>query len=85
MFYVFPAKRERQGFPAYYDGCSPEEMSKNLGDAGIAVKEIRYYFTSSYFMFFVPLYLAWRLMSYPFMKFWPHRYCETFVFIGEKT
>lgn len=84
LFSVFPAKRERQGFPAYYDGCTPAEMQKNMRSAGIAPVDVKYYFVSSYFMFFFPFYLFWRVATYPFMRFWPHRYCETFILIGEK-
>jgi 2-polyprenyl-6-hydroxyphenyl methylase/3-demethylubiquinone-9 3-methyltransferase len=82
LFSVFPSKRERQGFPANYDGCTPGEMEENMRRAGIRPVEIKYYFVSSYFMFFVPLYLFWRLATYPMMRFWPHRYCETFIVVG---
>lgn len=82
LFFVFPGKRERQGFPAFYDGCTPAELRKNMLRAHICCTEIRYYFTSSYFMFFVPVYLVWRLLTFPLMKLWPSRYCETFVFMG---
>ncbi|MGX5673557.1 class I SAM-dependent methyltransferase [Thermomonas fusca] len=84
LFSVFPSKRERQGFPAHYDGCTPREMIKNMADFGIELVECRYYFVSSYFMFFFPLYLLWRLANYPLMRFWPERYCETFLLIGKK-
>lgn len=82
LFFIFPSKRERQGFPAHYDGCTPGEMEANMRRAGIRPVEIKYYFVSSYFMFFFPLYLFWRLATYPLMKFWPHRYCETFIAVG---
>lgn len=84
LFWIFPSKRERQGFPAHYDGCTPAEIERNMRDAGIRVEEFRYYFVSSYFMFFVPLYLFWRLATWPFMRLWPHRYCETFIVFGVK-
>lgn len=84
LFYVYPAKRERQGYPAHYDGCTPQELERNLRDAGVRVTGFRYFFTSSYFMFFAPLYLFWRMATWPLMRLWPHRYCETFICIGEK-
>lgn len=84
LFSIFPSKRERQGFPAHYDGCTPGEMEVNMRLAGIRPVEIRYYFVSSYFMFFTPLYLFWRLATFPLMKFWPHRYCETFIVVGRR-
>lgn len=85
LFSVFPEKRERQGFPAHYSGCTPAEMVANMRDAGVDCVEVRLFFVSSYFMFFVPLYLFWRLATLPFMTLWPNRYCETFIFIGRKS
>lgn len=84
LFAIFPEKRERQGFPAHYSGCTPSEMVANMREAGIECTEMRHFFVSSYFMFFVPLYLAWRLSTFPLMRLWPHRYCETFMFVGRK-
>ena len=84
LFAIFPEKRERQGFPAHYSGCTPSEMVRNMRAAGVDCVEIKYFYVSSYFMFFVPLYLAWRLATMPLMRLWPHRYCETFMFLGRK-
>lgn len=84
LFAIFPEKRERQGFPAHYSGCTPAEMRDNMTSAGVDCIEIRYFFVSSYFMFFVPLYLLWRLATLPLMLLWPDRYCETFIFLGRK-
>jgi 2-polyprenyl-6-hydroxyphenyl methylase/3-demethylubiquinone-9 3-methyltransferase len=84
LFGVFPEKRERQGFPAFYDGCSPAEMIQNMAAAGVSVREVRYFYVSSYFMFFVPLYLLWRVVNYPLIKMFPTRYCETFIFVGTR-
>jgi len=84
LFAVFPEKRERQGFPAYYDGCSPSEMTENMAAAGVSVTEIRYFYVSSYFMCFVPLYLLWRMVNYPLIRMFPARYCETFIFVGTR-
>lgn len=84
LFSIFPEKRNRQGFPAYYDGCTAGEMRRNLENAGVDVERIIPFFTSSYFMFFVPLYLFWRGCTYPLMKLWPMAFCETFIVIGRK-
>jgi 2-polyprenyl-3-methyl-5-hydroxy-6-metoxy-1,4-benzoquinol methylase len=84
LFAIFPEKRERQGFPAHYSGCTPSEMLENMRDAGVHCIEIKYFYVSSYFMFFVPLYLFWRIITFPFMVLWPHRYCETFMYVGRK-
>lgn len=82
LFHLFPSKRERQGYPAFYDGCTPSELTSNMSSAGIKEVEVRYYFVSSYFMFFFPIYLFWRLFTFPFMVIWPRMFCETFVFSG---
>lgn len=82
LFTVFPEKRKRQGFPAFYDGCTPSEMIWNMAAAGVSVTQVRYFYVSSYFMFFVPLYLLWRLCNYPLIRMFPERYCETFIFVG---
>lgn len=79
LFGIFPEKREKQGFPAHYDGCTPDEMRSNMAAAGLNVIRIDCFFVSSYFMFFFPLYLLWRLVNFPLMKIWPYRYCETFA------
>ena len=79
LFGIFPEKREKQGFPAYYDGCTPEDMQQNMEACGLKVVEVRTFYVSSYFMFFFPLYLCWRIATWPLMKLFPERYCETFM------
>lgn len=82
LFSIYPSKAERQGFPAHYSGCTPAEMRFNMMIAGIRPLGVRYYFISSYFMFCFPLYVFWRISTFPLMKFWPDRYCETFIMCG---
>lgn len=82
LFYIFPEKKDRQGFPAHYSGCTPGEMRANMRAAGIDPIETRHYFVSSYFMFFFPLYLVWRIITCPFMYFLPDLFCETFIIVG---
>lgn len=84
LFGFFPEKKERQGFPAFYSGCTPAEFRRNLEAAGLEVVEFRPYFVSSYFMFAFPVYLFWRISTLPLMHFWPFRYCETFSFVARK-
>lgn len=84
LFGVFPEKRDGQGFPALYDGCTPRRMQKNLEAAGLDVVRVEYFFVSSYFMFFFPLYLVWRLLNWPLMNLWPSVFCETFIVTSVK-
>lgn len=85
LFTIFPEKEEKQGFPAYYDGCTPSEFRQNMRKAGVEEVELVRFFASSYFMFLFPLYLCWRLATFPLMKFFPDQFCETFMFIGTKS
>jgi len=84
LFSVFPEKRYRQGFPAHYDGCTPGELRANFAMVRVEERCLLPFFTSSYFMFCVPLYALWRLCTFPLMKVWPLVFCETFIFIGTK-
>lgn len=79
LYAVYPHTRENQGFPAFYDRCTPSEIREAMEAAGLRVERIEPYFISSYFMFFFPLYLLWRMTTAPLMKLWPMSFCETFV------
>lgn len=79
LYAIYPHTREKQGFPAFYDRCTPHEMRQAMEAAGLKVERIDPYFISSYFMFCFPLYLGWRLVTVPLMKLWPMAFCETFV------
>ena len=61
LFTLFPEKREKQGFPAFYDRCTPACFDRHAACAGLIVESRRVYFRSSYFSFCFPAYLAWRL------------------------
>ena len=78
LFAIYPHTREKQGFPAYYDRCTPREMRDAMAAAGLQVERVDCYFISSYFMFCFPLYLCWRIVTIPLMKLWPMTFCETF-------
>ena len=82
MHWVFPDK-SGDGFPAYYDQCTPAEMRELLNANGMVVlAETRKYW-SSYFSFFFPAYAAWRLftvLQYALDK----DYCESFAIVFEK-
>lgn len=84
LYAIYPHMRENQGFPAHYDRCTPGELTKVFERAGVDILEVRPYFVSSYFMFFFPLYLFWRIVNWPLMKLFPHAFCETFMLVGCK-
>lgn len=84
LYAIFPGTRGMQGFKAYYDGCTPAEMSASMSRVGLQVEQVRTYFVSTYFMFFFPLHVSWRLANYPLMKIWPLAFCETFAIVANK-
>lgn len=84
LYAIYPDTREKQGFPAFYDRCTPAGMTAAMEAAGLRVERIEPYFVSTYFMFFAPLYLLWRLATMPLMKLWPMAFCETFIVHASK-
>jgi hypothetical protein len=75
---VFPSTKRDQGFPAYYDRCTPADFRRLAADSGLAVDLCKVYFRSSYFMFFFPLHLAWRIWQLIFRIFAGEQGAETF-------
>lgn len=84
LYAIYPHMREKQGFPARYDRGTPAQLSDCFAGAGVDIVEVRPYYVSSYFMFFFPLYLVWRVVNWPLMKLFPHAFCETFMLVGRK-
>lgn len=60
LFGIFPETEGAQGFPAYYDHCTPKAMSSLLLANGFTIAELKCYYRSTYFSFFVPLHVLWR-------------------------
>src|SRR5690606_5410737 len=56
LYAIYPQTRDNQGFPAFYDRCTPRQLARAMEAAGLRVERIDPYFVSSYFMFFFPLY-----------------------------
>lgn len=77
LFAIFPSTRHAQGFPSYYDRCTPSQLSKIAETAGYEVLELRRYYMSSYFSFFFPLYFVWRFWTLLEVAFRVPDACET--------
>ena len=75
---VYPSTKRDQGFPAYYDHCTPADFRRLAANSGLAVDLCRVYFRSSYFMFFFPLHLVWRIWQIIFRLFAGEQGAETF-------
>jgi len=61
LYAIFPEKREKGGFRAYYRQCTPRDFLGLAKKSGFKALALRSYFMSSYFSFFFPLYLFWRV------------------------
>jgi len=79
MHYLFPGK-SGDGFPAFYDGCSPSAMLANAATCGLEPAGQQRVYYSTYFTFFVPSYLVWRAIS--LLQYALDRdYCEAFELV----
>jgi SAM-dependent methyltransferase len=61
LFYIAPEAARDQGFPAYYDCCTPRQFRALIGEYNGSMVEEHFYYLSSYFSFLLPLYALWRL------------------------
>lgn len=61
LFGLFPETVHAQGFPAYYDKCTPSEFIKLCESNGFRVDLVRPYYQSTYFSFLFPAHIVWRI------------------------
>lgn len=78
LFSIFPNAKKCQGFPAYYNRCTPKEFRDLAQSLGFEVIDERYYYISSYFSFFFPLYILWRIYVLAFHWIAGEQAAETF-------
>jgi len=81
---IFPSASGNLGFPAYYHKCTPADFHAMSEQYNLSVVEERYYYISSYFSFFFPLYLVWRLWLLPLIVFRKEQAAETFSMVLQK-
>jgi 2-polyprenyl-3-methyl-5-hydroxy-6-metoxy-1,4-benzoquinol methylase len=79
LFAIFPEKRHTHGFPALYDRCTLADFYSHAAGASLIVEQRRAYFASSYFSFFLPLYVIWRLWILYSRHFYGEQAAETFA------
>ena len=84
LFAIFPGIEGHQGFPAFYDSCTPRLLSKLLTDRGIQVEKMHLFWMSSYLMVFFPLFLLWRLCQSIYRLFASDEAAESFIIIARK-
>jgi 2-polyprenyl-6-hydroxyphenyl methylase/3-demethylubiquinone-9 3-methyltransferase len=82
LFSIFPEYEHAQRFPAYYNHCTPKAMRKLLEQNGIEIAQVRCYYFSTYFSFFLPAHVFWRfyqLMSFLILR---ENAAESFSIVG---
>lgn len=84
LFTLFPHSQNTQGFPAYYDCCTPRDIKRIAQSMGFEVVDERHYYISSYFSFFFPLYLIWRFYILVFYLIAKEQAAETFGLVLKK-
>ena len=82
MHLIFPSKIG-DGFQAYYHKSTPNEMIKVCTESGLEVVHMAYVRWSSYFSFFFPLYVIWRIYTLV-QRLCLRDYCESFEIILRK-
>jgi 2-polyprenyl-3-methyl-5-hydroxy-6-metoxy-1,4-benzoquinol methylase len=81
---IFPNTKQNQGFPSYYDKCTPSEFLRMASSNNLMLVESRFYYISTYFSFFFPAYLVWRLWVLLFHSLLKEQAAETFSMVFRK-
>ena len=84
LFAIYPDARGQQGFPAYYDRCTPREFRRMAEAAGLRVTDVHLYYQSNYFNFAFPIHLVWRFWVLLFALVAPDSAAETFTMTFKK-
>jgi hypothetical protein len=84
LYSVFPQSRGHQGFPSFYDHCTPRDFAVLAPKVGLRVDALKLYFVSTYFYAFFPAYLLWRLSKQLIYRFSPDAAAETFAIVLSK-
>lgn len=82
LFSIFPVTNDgHNGFPAHYHKATPNEYRRIAADVGLEVVDAKLFWKSSYFHFFVPLYLSWRAFQFGSRLISGDNACETFAMV----
>ncbi|MCA9326497.1 O-antigen ligase family protein [Candidatus Saccharibacteria bacterium] len=84
LFSIFPEAAHAQGFPAYYNHCTAQQLTRLFKQAGLEVQETRHYYESNYFTFFFPLHVVWRLYQFVCWLFVRGSAAESFSLVLKK-
>lgn len=81
---LYPETITGYGFQAHYDCCTISELCEIADKSGLDVIEAIPYYKSSYFHFFAPLHIVWRMWSVAFAALAGTRGAETMTLIFQK-
>ncbi len=85
LFSLFPHKAEgHDGFPAFYDQCTPRRFRALAEKYNMTVEELHSYYISSYFAIFTPAYVLWRCWVILFRRLCGENAAETFTLVLRK-
>jgi SAM-dependent methyltransferase len=84
LYYTYPQSRGHQGFPSYYDRCTPRDFAHLAGESGLRVEDEKLYFVSTYFYALFPAYVLWRLSKQLIYLFDKRVAAETFAMVLSK-
>lgn len=79
LFSIFPHKAlGHDGFPAFYNQCTPRDFRRLADRHGMDVEFLKPYYYSSYFSFFIPFFILWRLWVVAFAALCGEQAAEVF-------
>ena len=85
LFALFPSKAEgHDGFPAFYDKCTPKELEQLAESNGLEIEQRRLFWMSSYFTVLFPAFLGWRLLQAVSYLLLGKDAAETYIYVLRK-
>jgi 2-polyprenyl-6-hydroxyphenyl methylase/3-demethylubiquinone-9 3-methyltransferase len=81
---IFPESQSHQGYPSYYDRCTPLQFRALAAFNGLSLVEEKVYYSSGYFTFFFPLHLIWRMWIIVYRAFAGMQAAETYTMVLRK-
>lgn len=85
LFAIFPEKAKgHDGFKAYYNHCTPGQITALARQVGLDIEQQRLFWTSSYLRIFFPAFLLWRFSQLVSWLALGEDAAETFIFILRK-
>ena len=84
LFAVFPEKRTYGGFPAYYDHCTPGQITRLCEQNHLQAIDVQTYFASEYLSFCTPLYTLDLARQVTLQKLGLRNFCETMAVTARK-